>query len=61
MKSLVSYLSHVRTELSHVVWPSWQKGVSNTVLIIIISVVVALFIAGLDYLFTTGVAQIISQ
>ena len=59
MKSFFTYLKSVRAELEHVVWPTPKTTVGHTILIIILSVVTALLIAALDYLFTQGVATLI--
>jgi preprotein translocase SecE subunit len=61
MKNLISYLKNVRAELVHVVWPTWQVGVAHTILIILISAVIGVFIAGLDYVFAGIVTSLISQ
>ena len=60
MKNLITYLKNVRAELAHVVWPSWQMGVAHTILIIFISAVIGLYIAGLDFVFSAIVTSIIS-
>lgn len=59
MNALVSYFKNVRAELTHVVWPPYMQGVWHTVLIILISTVIALAITGLDYVFTGVVARIV--
>ncbi|MBP7741702.1 MAG: preprotein translocase subunit SecE, partial [Candidatus Pacebacteria bacterium] len=52
MRALISYLKNVRGELKHVVWPNRNQAIVHTVIIILISAFVALYIAGLDYIFT---------
>jgi preprotein translocase SecE subunit len=59
MASFISYLKNVRAELGHVVWPSQRQAVGHVILIIVISILTALLTAGLDYLFTTGVSEIL--
>lgn len=54
MTSFISYLKHVRAEMTHVVWPSQRQAMGHVILIILISVFTALFIAALDYGFTNG-------
>jgi preprotein translocase SecE subunit len=61
MNNFLSYLKNVRTELSHVVWPNWRQGVLHTVLIMVISAVAALYLSGLDYVFTNIVSTIVSE
>lgn len=60
MKNLITYLKNVRAEMAHVVWPTWQMGVAHTILIILISAIFGLFIAGLDYIFSAMVTSVIS-
>ena len=60
MKSLFTYLRNVRGELTHVVWPDKKQAVIHTGLIILISALVALYIAGLDYVFAGVVNRLIT-
>lgn len=59
MKSLLTYLRNVRGELTHVVWPDRNQAILHTFLIILISAAVALYIAGLDYVFAGVVNRLI--
>jgi len=56
MTSLFSYLSHVRAEMAHVIWPSRKEAIEHTLLVLFISIITALLIAGLDYVFTSVVS-----
>lgn len=58
MNSLFSYFRNVRAELDHVVWPSPRTAVVHVIIIILISAVIALLIAGLDYVFTVLVSHV---
>lgn len=51
MNSIVNYLKSVRAELKHVIWPTKKSTVTHTILVILISVVVALFLFELDNIF----------
>ena len=59
MAALINYLKHVREEFKHVRWPSTRTAVAHTLVILLISALVGLFVAALDYLFSTGVSSII--
>lgn len=59
MNAFVTYLKNVRGELTHVVWPDRMQALYHTILIIVISAVLAVAIAGLDYLFTNLVGYLI--
>lgn len=59
MKSLFTYLRNVRGELAHVVWPDRNQAILHTFLIVLISAIVAVYLSGLDYVFTGVVNRII--
>lgn len=61
MQGLITYLKNVRAELKHVVWPTQKQAVTHVVLILLICVALTVFIAGLDYAFTTGVAFLLAS
>ena len=60
MNSLFTYLKNVRGELAHVVWPGRNQTILHTVLIVLISALVALLLSGFDYVFAGLVNQFIS-
>lgn len=51
MEKLGHYLKATAAELQRVSWPSRQQATVYTALVIGISVVVALFLSGFDYVF----------
>jgi preprotein translocase SecE subunit len=59
MKALATYLRNVRAEMAHVVWPNRRQALLHTILIILISAIVALLIAGLDHIFTSIVTGLV--
>jgi len=46
------FLKEVRTELAKVIWPTRNQAVKLTAIVIGVSVVVAIFIGTLDFIFT---------
>lgn len=52
MKRIVSYFQQVRTELTKVSWPNRKEVVKLTIIVVVISAVVAGYVGGLDFLFT---------
>lgn len=50
--SLVTYLREVRAELTRVTWPKRADAIRMTQIVIVGSLVVGLYVGGLDYLFT---------
>jgi len=61
MQGLITYLKNVQAELKHVVWPSQRQALTHVVLILLISAFATVFIAGLDYVFTTGVQYVLTS
>jgi len=53
----LTYLKESRAELTKVVWPTRQETVRMTIIVIVISVLVGGYIAGLDTLFTSLVGK----
>ena len=52
MKAALNYLSEVRLELSKVTWPKRQEVIKLTLIIFLISGIVAIYLGLLDYGFT---------
>jgi len=59
MKSILDYLAGVRAEMTHVKWPSTSQTIGYTALVIVISILVAMLLGGLDLVFTFGIEQLI--
>lgn len=51
--NVIQYLREVRRELSKVTWPTRQEATRMTVIVIIASLLVGLYIGGLDLAFTS--------
>lgn len=50
--SPAEYIRNVRIELKKVEWPTKQHIYKATILVIIVSIIVGIYLGGLDYLFT---------
>lgn len=61
MNSLVTYLKNVRAELTHVVWPRPRTAVIHVALIVLITIIIGLIIAGLDYGFSGVIQRIVGR
>jgi preprotein translocase subunit SecE len=59
MKSVVTFFSEVRSELSKVTWPKKNEVIRLTSVVFLVSVVVGLYVGGFDYLFTTVLTKIL--
>jgi preprotein translocase subunit SecE len=53
MSRLTQYLRDTRGELKHVSWPTQRQAVIFTILVIVISILIALFLGFFDFVFTT--------
>lgn len=52
LNNLITYLKEVRLELGKVNWPSREQTIRYTILVIAVSLGVAIFLGGLDYIFS---------
>ncbi|PIR82700.1 preprotein translocase subunit SecE [Candidatus Kaiserbacteria bacterium CG10_big_fil_rev_8_21_14_0_10_59_10] len=59
--SFFQYLRDTRGELKHVAWPTSFQTTVFTVLVIAISALVALYLGLFDYVFTTGVGELLEM
>jgi len=59
MNVLITYLKHVREEFSHIVWPTRQKAIAHTLIVIIIAAAIAAWVGVLDYGFGAVVSYIV--
>ena len=48
---LLSFFKEVQLEIGKVNWPTRNRTMRDTTIVIVFSVVVALFLAGFDYIF----------
>jgi preprotein translocase SecE subunit len=56
MTSPFTYLKHVRDEFAHIVWPTPRTAVAHTLVVIAIAILIALFVALVDYFFGSAVS-----
>ncbi len=60
MVNPITYLQEVRQELQRVTWPSQQKTLNMTWLVIGVSAILAMFIAGVDLGFEKMIEWLLS-
>lgn len=60
MLKLTTYMQEVSTELKKVSWPTKQRTIDMTLLVIGVSLVVALYIGSLDFVFQKLISSIIT-
>ncbi len=61
MDALSKYFRDTFAELRQVAWPSQSQTIKYTFLVVVISIVVALFVAGFDYIFSLGVNAVVNS
>jgi len=52
LKKILNFLKESLTELKKVKWPSAEETLQYTLIVIIISLVVAVYLGSLDYIFS---------
>lgn len=60
-RSPINFLKEVKTELAKVTWPNRATVLKLTAVVIGVSVVVAAYLGGLDYIFTKAMEYILSR
>lgn len=55
----IQYLKDTRGELKHVAWPTQAQTIIYTILVIVLSLFVALYLGFFDYVFTTGLSRVV--
>jgi preprotein translocase subunit SecE len=59
MATPIAFLRETRDELKKVVWPSRQEIIRLTVVVITISLIVGIFLGGLDFVFVKIIGTVI--
>jgi len=52
MSKITNYLKETKGELKHVIWPSRRQTIFYTVIVILLSALVAYFLGLFDYIFS---------
>jgi len=58
---LVQYLKDTRGELHHVAWPTRVQTIVFTILVVLVSVLTALYLGLFDYIFTSGLGEVVER
>jgi len=54
MSKISEYLKEIKAELKHVVWPSKKQTIQYTVIVIVLSIIIAYFLGLFDFIFLKG-------
>ncbi len=55
----INYIKEVRSEMSHVTWPTPRQAVMYTAMVLVISLVVAIYLGALDFAFEKILTRIV--
>ncbi|MFA7315858.1 MAG: preprotein translocase subunit SecE [Candidatus Paceibacterota bacterium] len=58
---MIEYIKEVKAEMKNVTWPKRRTTISFTVAVLVISVAVAYYLGALDYVFSLGLKQILTN
>lgn len=61
MDKLFNYLKTAILEMRKVTWPTKKETYRYTMLVIVVSLVMAAFLGGLDYLFSFGIEKVLTR
>ncbi len=56
---LVSYIKDSLHELRRVVWPTRKQAITHSIAVVVMSIAVAAFLAGLDIVFSVGIQKLL--
>lgn len=60
MSKITEYFKETKAELKHVIWPSRNQTLYYTLIVIILSVVIAYYLGIFDFIFSQGLQKIIN-
>ena len=60
MSKITEYFKETKTELKHVIWPTRRQTFYYTLIVIILSVVIAYYLGIFDFIFSQGLVKIIT-
>lgn len=59
MSKLGEYLKDTKTELKHVTWPKRSQIISYSIIVVVLSALVAYFLGAFDYLFSFTLGKLL--
>jgi preprotein translocase subunit SecE len=59
MSKITEYLKETKTELKHVIWPKRSQTILYTLIVVVLSVLIAYFLGIFDFIFSKGLGKII--
>jgi preprotein translocase subunit SecE len=59
MSKITEYFKEIKAELKHVVWPTKNQTILYTLIVIVLSIIVAYFLGIFDFIFSQLLQKII--
>ncbi|MBR2916269.1 MAG: preprotein translocase subunit SecE [Clostridia bacterium] len=59
MSKIKNWFIDAKAEFKKVVWPSFSKVKQNTIIVLVFVILIAVFIAALDWIFAWGIGALI--
>jgi preprotein translocase subunit SecE len=53
MRKMKAYVEEVQTEFKKVIWPTQQELMDNTIIVVVFTIIVSVFIFGVDQVYST--------
>jgi len=61
MEKFIQYLKDSRAELAHVSWPTQRQAATYTIVVVVVSIIVSLFLGFADFIFTSSLQWLINS
>ena len=61
MDTIIKYLKETKAELKEVVFPSTSQTITYTIIVVVISVLVAVTLGGADFGLRTGLSNLLAR
>ena len=61
MSKITEYFKETKAELKHVIWPSRSQTFYYTLIVIVLSIVIAYYLGIFDFLFSAGLGKVIAH
>lgn len=60
MSKLTEYFKETKTELKHVIWPTRSQTLYYTLIVVVLSFLVAYYLGIFDFIFSQGLEKILT-
>ena len=58
--NIFNFFREVKGEMKHMTWPTKKQTIAYTLLVVVISIALAVYVGVFDHLFTLGIEQLIN-